>query len=514
MIGATTWNRTAGSWLILATVAFGALAFGATEDWARGILRLLALGCLAFAWWSEPHGHRLPAAGRALLWPAVALFVLVCVQLIPLPGGLLATISPRTAALYDRTVPPTDEDLAGWLEERVDEHGLSVDPEQPSPDLPVVERPGTTGRTLSVAPHATRSALGNWLTAVVLFLASASLARNPFLRYRMIWGLALAAGALGAIGVAQEISRSNMLFWIRTRPPGTTPIGPFVNPSHYAGFLEMTTLVAIGLALALVIRRGRGFGLAAIRAALVEDPWTLPRLALTVSCSVLGVAGMILANSRGGLLAFGVGLAFVLLVRRSRVLVVVLLVSIVMVGLAAGLVTWVDSENAEIEGVPFALSSADPSGALRISAWGSTLRMFLDHPVAGTGLGTFRWAFPAYQRAGEWQEWRQAHNDYVQFLGETGVLGAIALLWGLLALLRRSLLPVVAARDGAQWTSIACAGAVVAMLVHTIVDFNLQIPANAALFAVVLGILTAGADDVVHAEAHAHPDDDGAEGER
>ena len=506
----TSWNRSAASWLVIATIAFGALAFGATEHWARGILRLLAFACLCLAWWSEPHGDRLPRAARALLVPAALLFAVAIVQLIPLPRAVLSAISPMTVELYERTVPPPGRDLTDWLAERAGDHGITVDPEQPAPELPVVERPASTGRTLSVAPHATRSAIGSWLTAVVLFLASASLARNPFLRYRLIWGLTLLCGALGAIGVAQRISWNGLLFWFRARPPGSTPIGPFVNPNHYAGFLEMTALVAIGLALALIVKRGRGVGLSAIRAALVEDQWTLPRLVLAVSCSILGVAGLLIADSRGGLLAFGAGLAFVLLVRRSRVLVVVLIVSIVMVGMAAGLVTWIGHEDAEIDGVPFALSSSDPSGALRVSVWGSTLRMFLDHPVAGTGLGTFRWAFPAYQRAGEWQEWRQAHNDFVQFLGETGAIGAIVLLWGLVALLRRSVLPVVAAaRGGAQWTSIACAAAVFAMLVHTIVDFNLQIPSNAALFAVILGILAAGADDVTHVATHLDADTEG-----
>ena len=118
--------------------------------------------------------------------------------------------------------------------------------------------------------------------------------------------------------------------------------------------------------------------------------------------------------------------------------------------------------------------------------------MFLDYPVAGTGLGTFEWAFNGYQRQGESLVFRQAHNDYVQVLSETGLVGAALLAWALGVFLLRILVPVLRGVDGEpRWTSIGAAAAVFALIVHSTVDFNLQIPANAAQFAVLLGILAA-----------------------
>jgi O-antigen ligase len=147
-----------------------------------------------------------------------------------------------------------------------------------------------------------------------------------------------------------------------------------------------------------------------------------------------------------------------------------------------------------MEGVPFVLTSTDPSGAMRLEAWGNTLRIFMDYPATGTGLGTFQWIYPSYQRMGEWMNWGHAHNDYIQLLSEAGSIGAILLVWAFAVYLRRFLNPALSRRKGEpRWTSVAVAAAVFAMLVHSIFDFNLQIPANAGLFAIILGVLAGAA---------------------
>jgi O-antigen ligase len=303
-------------------------------------------------------------------------------------------------------------------------------------------------------------------------------------------------GLLGLTAIAQAISWNNMLLWFRDRPPGSMPLGPFVNPSHYAGFVEMSVLIAVGLSLALVAAHGGKLDREAVRAAILDDRWTLPRLVLAGACVVLGIAGILISESRGALIALAAGLMVLVIARRSRVVIAVLLIAILLVGLAAGLVALVGEGEEDIGSVPFALGSADPSGALRLQAWGATMRMFLDYPAFGAGVGTFRWVFPEYQRGGEWKEWRYAHNDYVQLLGEAGLAGAVLLIWALFRLWNRVLAPVIGgAVTAPRWTSIAAAAAVITMLVHTVVDFNLQIPSNAGLFAVVLGVLAASAGD-------------------
>jgi O-antigen ligase len=113
------------------------------------------------------------------------------------------------------------------------------------------------------------------------------------------------------------------------------------------------------------------------------------------------------------------------------------------------------------------------------------------HPVLGVGLGNFETAYPGYQSfpSDLWIDY--AHDDYVEAIAETGVVGAV-LIFSALVLFRR-----LAFRDCGQWlrsggswirlgAALGCCG----LLVHSLFDFNLHIPANAAWFAVLAGIAT------------------------
>lgn len=487
-------STTFATYFLLACLAFATFAFGGMELWAREWLRFGVLACAAVVLWKGgPFRSLLPPAAIRLGLPALAMLVLAGIQLLPVPGAVLTVASPAAATLYEETAARS-ADLEDWLLDRAEAVGIAIDADAPETTLSSDTVPARlAGRTLSIYPHATRRALFTWVTPVLVFLVAASVARDRFLRYRMIWGVSLLTAALGATAVLQHVSWNGLILWIRARPPGSRSLGPFVNPNHFAGFVEMGGLVIAGLMLALIAQHGAGLDRASLRAALVDRGWTFPRLLLAGGCGVLGLAGLLLSQSRGGLLAAGAGILFVLIVRRSRVLVVVVVLLVVVAGLAVGLVSWIGADAAAMDSVPFAISSTDPSGFVRLNAWGTTLRVFTDYPVAGTGLGTFQWIFPKYQRWGEWKEWRQAHNDYVQLLAETGVIGAGLLLWALIVLGTRVLGPV--SRGEPRWTTLGTAAAVFAMLVHSVLDFNLQVPANAALFAMLLGILAAAAGD-------------------
>ena len=120
-----------------------------------------------------------------------------------------------------------------------------------------------------------------------------------------------------------------------------------------------------------------------------------------------------------------------------------------------------------------------------------SLRMWRDHPVLGVGLGDFETAYPRYQSfpTNLWID--HAHNDYAEAVAETGLVGALLILSALALFLRlvfrdwgRPL------RSQANWVRLGAAIGCCGMLVHSFLDFNLHIPANAAWFAVLAGIAT------------------------
>jgi O-antigen ligase len=211
---------------------------------------------------------------------------------------------------------------------------------------------------------------------------------------------------------------------------------------------------------------------------------------------VLGICGILLSQSRGGLLALLAGLVVLLPLGRARAWLAVAAAILLLVGLGVGLASWLGHEEQRLQTAFFASGGSDPSLSMRSDIWGRTFRVLADHPWTGTGLGTFRWAYGGYDREGEWLATEQAHNDYLQLASETGLPGIALMLWCVAAFGIRVLRPALRGGDGPPpWTTTALAAAVFAMLGHSVIEFNLQIPAVAALFAVAAGALAAAAED-------------------
>jgi O-antigen ligase len=126
---------------------------------------------------------------------------------------------------------------------------------------------------------------------------------------------------------------------------------------------------------------------------------------------------------------------------------------------------------------------ADISGDMRFQINRDGLHMFSQRPVLGWGLGCFPVAYPQFRTFYTNFFVNQAHDDYLQLLVEMGLLGFGVVVWYLVVLFRR------AGRKIRNWSSevggavtLACMLGIVGILVHSAVDFNLEIPANAALF--------------------------------
>ena len=116
--------------------------------------------------------------------------------------------------------------------------------------------------------------------------------------------------------------------------------------------------------------------------------------------------------------------------------------------------------------------------------------MFLHRPVLGWGLGTFPTVYPSFRSFYTNLFVNEAHNDYAQLLVETGLIGFILMLWFLFCLYRSGL-PRSSRRWEFKWdgaVSFAALLGCTGLLFHSFVDFNLQIPANAAIFYSLCGL--------------------------
>ncbi len=273
--------------------------------------------------------------------------------------------------------------------------------------------------------------------------------------------------SVALFGLVQYLSWNGRLYWVRPIGDGT-PFGPYVNHNHFAGLMEMIFPVALGLAL----RPG------ADRAS--QALWAL-------FAAVMGLA-VLVSLSRGGMAGLAAGSALLLaLLARTRgagwMLQITMLVAVLV---AAGLL---------LLGVAPVLQRLATLGApgreasihSRLLVARDTLRIIRDHPLAGTGLGTFSLVFPRYLSFYSRWTWDKAHNDYLQLVAETGLVGLGFAVWWLASffiLFRRNL-----RADPSPELRLGAFCGCVAMLVHSLVDFNLQIPAN-ALYFIVLAVLS------------------------
>jgi O-antigen ligase len=338
---------------------------------------------------------------------------------------------------------------------------------------------------LSVDTEATRYATAALFFMLLLFVAASDCLESRarlalFSNFVVAFGLALAVFAL-----IQHFTWNGNIYWVRPNAQGGTPFGPFVNRNHFAGYMEMI----IPVPLAFV----------ALRAARSEA-----RLFYAFAAAVMGLS-VLVSLSRGGMISLVSSLVFIASVSTwmrarsrggsptvmSRLLHPASFILFVGVAILAGII-WVgpdpvvkriaqDIGQEAAQGGP---AQAEPgsSQASRAVIWKDTLDMFKAHPLAGVGLGAFATAYPAYSRGDGSIEIAQAHNDYLQALADAGVAGLALALW-FVALVFRQVARGVRSRDPfVAALALGCGGGLFAMLVHSLVDFNLQLPSNALMF--------------------------------
>ncbi len=136
-----------------------------------------------------------------------------------------------------------------------------------------------------------------------------------------------------------------------------------------------------------------------------------------------------------------------------------------------------------------------PTWGDRLTVYRATWEMVKDFPLFGIGYEAFPVIFPRYQPEAIRLRYLQAHNDFLQLLAETGWIGFILLIGGIVLLLadiikrwQRRHDPFVQVMVPAGLAALGAIG------LHSLVDFNLRIPANALLCTVVLALTCACAN--------------------
>lgn len=293
------------------------------------------------------------------------------------------------------------------------------------------------------------------------FLAVQSFRAVKDLRY-FSWFLASLGFSVSLFAIVQYFTFNGKLYWFRALPSNAGPFGPFVNANHFAGFVELTDPFALAMLFCGVARRDQ-----------------LPMLGLF---AVLPMGALLLCASRGGMAAFLCELLLIALLARSSEAGRKRLAGALGLALIAGLlIAWlgVGPTVRTLENS----TPGDISRNRRVSMFKDTWHVFLQHAWTGTGLGTLETVYPRYASYYDGRRVEHAHNDYLELLADTGLIGGLCALAFVLLLFRRAFSNLHSAKSRSSrafysGALVACTG----LLVHSFVDFNLHIPSNALLF--------------------------------
>jgi O-antigen ligase len=323
---------------------------------------------------------------------------------------------------------------------------------------------------LSVYPYATKMELLRWGAYIILcFLAVESFRTEQELK-SFAWFLVSLGFIVSLFGIVQYFTFNGKLYWFVELHQNGGAFGPFVYHNHFAGFVELVA----------------PFGLALIFSGRVPKDQLLALSLFTI----VPIAALVLSASRGGITSFLFEVAlltFLLGTRTERGKHLLKAACLLIV--TGALIVWlgIGPTVQRFEGMFGSDGPANGRLSLSRDAW----QIFVHHPWIGTGLGTFETVYPQYASFYDGLRLDHAHNDYFELLANTGLIGGVfglafaaLLFWFGYANLHSAQNP--GGRAFYASALAACAG----ILLHSLVDFNLHLPANALLFLILAGLAT------------------------
>jgi O-antigen ligase len=427
-------------------VCFAVLAFGGTAAFFLiPQLIVLSLGALllGFSLRSTVASIRLPLAAPLLL------VALVLLQILPLPSSL----APLFGALRDDSLGPVHF-------------------------------------TFSVAPYQTVSHLLLLITYLIAFYLVLLVCQDRNAKKRLVYVLVCLGTFEALYGLVQYLTGWQQIFTYVKKYYLEEATGTYINRNHFAGLLEMVLPFAVALALHKARKLGRAGVRTEVPARSLFSSTELPQVVLWLFLASLIFSALLFSRSRMGFVSALASLIAVLalagtsqLSARTRTLVAALF----FLGVV-GLAVWIGSDPV-ITRFETLGQEYSQTGQNRISIWFDTLKLIYQHPLFGSGLGTFAVAYPSVQTAFLDLFVDHAHSDYLEVVSELGLPGGILLFGSILWVLTQAVRHYPERED--SFETVVClgsTGSITAILVHSLADFNLYIPANALVLAVILAL--------------------------
>jgi O-antigen ligase len=337
--------------------------------------------------------------------------------------------------------------------------------------------------SLSFDPYSTRFILVQIVALAVYFAAVLVFTDTPKRLRLLVRTISVFGFFLAIFGLTQSFTSPDKIYWMRELPQSQA-FGPFINRHHFAGYMELTLALPLGLVFTGAIEREKKF--------------------IYLFAAGLMAVALVMTNSRGGIISLVAELIFLVAtmgLRRHRhkkrhrerppriksaamkaglalALIVALFGGVVLLGGEDALTRIVGSVNTD-----------DPTTG-RAHFWSVTVDIIKTHPWIGTGLGAFGVVYTGYDSRNGMYRLEQAHNDYLQILSDGGFIGAAIGLFFVVNLFRMGFTRRDSRDDFRRGVATGAMAGCFAVLVHSFFDFTLHTPSNALLFLVLAALAT------------------------
>jgi O-antigen ligase len=336
---------------------------------------------------------------------------------------------------------------------------------------------GGAGGSIGASPLGAVDSIIRWAGFAAVFLATTLTVATPAEARRAMTVIVLGGAAVAAASVALRAIGADTYGVPRWAYPDLLA-GPFVNPNTFATWLGIVTVATLAGLL-----RFPAEAATEVSARRRDRRAILFRVFYTVAFMVLLLA-LAMTGSRAGAAATAAGILTVLVVHVHRhgersivagpVAMAIAFVAVLVMGaVLADFLSGVEGTRRDVDN--------------RVAIWRATLAAIADRPILGHGAGAFAQVIPAYfDEVPQLRTIRQAHNTWLEFIAELGL--PVAALWfaALYALMRR--ITSAAFRRRRYGVPAAAVGAAVLVGLHALVEFSIQVPAVALVFAAVLGL--------------------------
>lgn len=446
--------------LLILLVAASYLLLAGGRPWTLGpLLALTVIAALA----APRRTAHFPPEHRRLDAALIAIVIAIGVQLVPLPIGVVNTVSPNAARLKDALqFAPLAGAAPAWT-------SLSIQPQ----------------RTLEAMAVVVMGILTFW-TARAMFSVSGN--TRSFCR-----ALALLGAVFAIAAVIQKASTPKLLlFSVEPEARSSSPFGAFTNRNHFAAWLLLVGAPIAGYLIARMrMHESRDHRLRAVIRHFMASGAVMTALA-----AVLTLGVMLLTLSRSAVIGLGVAGIVGWYFGRPRMrfertalparlggIGVLLLISMLFIDLDG----WATRIN----------ESFTPEGMFgRTTIWKETLPIIKDFWATGTGAGTYSNAMTYYQQTRVWvnsmQRWahfNNAHSHYVQVAAEGGLLLAVPSLFALISLWTLARRTLRADKGEMFWVRVGAAAGLAGLAAQSLFDVALTMPANAVMGGVLAGLL-------------------------